>query len=152
METCALRTLTQRFLLIRVRTQNILRIQVMNICSIHVHIISTVVSRSPSQPAYYYYIVVLFILAYALAFNYEFCFDSPRYCCALLGVRASKWASKRTGWLAGLGVFKRLLLYILTSEQVQCRKFTCQLCYCLSFFRRFFGCFVPFLRFWNALL
>lgn len=54
-----------------------------------VHIISNVVSVSlphqPSNSAYYYYIVVLFILAYALAFNYKFCFDSPRYCRALVG-------------------------------------------------------------------
>lgn len=37
-QTCAQRTLTHSlrgFLLIRVRTHNILRIQVMNICSIH---------------------------------------------------------------------------------------------------------------------
>lgn len=80
---------------------------------------------------YCYYCVVcsfflIFIFAYALAFNYKFGFVSMIYCI---------WGGV-TGWLAAcLDWCIRTIIIILqaNNKPVQCRKFTCQLCHCLSF-------------------
>lgn len=88
----------------RVRTHNILRIQVMNICSIHVHIVSNVASLSPAKQFSLLLLhcrVIYFSVRFGIQLQILFWFSTMLLCIARGVAQASNRTNEWTDWLPG---------------------------------------------------